>query len=117
ALPYQREVTDWWDIKPDSGPVEFVQYVKNASYICTDSFHGTAFAVNYKVPFFTFERQYGSAGKQSSRVVSLLKLVSLEERYNPSMEILGTPIDFSKSKVVLETERKKSMEYLINALQ
>lgn len=117
ALPYQREVTDWFDFAPDAGPVEFVQYVKNASYVCTDSFHGTAFAVNYKVPFYTFERQYGSAGKQSSRLVSFLKLVSLEERFNPSMELLDTTIDFSKSKVVLETERKKSMEYLINALK
>lgn len=117
ALPYQREVADWFDFAPDAGPVEFVQYVKNASYVCTDSFHGTAFAVNYKVPFYTFERQYGSAGKQSSRLVSFLKLVSLEERFNPSMELLDTPIDFSKSKVVLETERKKSVEYLINALQ
>ncbi|WP_099361188.1 polysaccharide pyruvyl transferase family protein [Fredinandcohnia onubensis] len=117
ALPYQREVTDWFDIAPDAGPVEFVQYVKNASYVCTDSFHGTAFAVNYEVPFYTFERQYGSAGKQSSRLASFLKLVSLEERFNPIMELLDAPIDYSKSKVVLENERKKSVEYLVNALQ
>ncbi|MGM0753097.1 MAG: polysaccharide pyruvyl transferase family protein [Bacillota bacterium] len=117
ALPYQREVTDWFDFAPDAGPIEFVQYVKNASYVCTDSFHGTAFAVNYKVPFYTFERQYGSAGKQSSRLDSFLKLVSLEERFNPSEELLDAPIDFSKSRDVLEAERKKSVEYLINALQ
>lgn len=117
ALPYQRELTDWFDSAPNAGPVEFVQYVKNASYVCTDSFHGTAFAVNYQVPFYTFERQYGSAGKQSSRIDSFLKLVSLEERFNPSMELLATPIDFSKSKVVLESERKRSVEYLISALQ
>jgi len=117
ALPYQREVTDWFDVAPDAGPVEFVQYVKNASYVCTDSFHGTAFAVNFKVPFYTFERQYGSAGKQSSRLDSFLKLVSLEERFNPSMKLLDAPIDFSKSKVVLEAERKKSVDYLIKALQ
>ncbi|CAH1057998.1 polysaccharide pyruvyl transferase family protein [Paenibacillus pseudetheri] len=117
ALPYQREVRDWFDFAPDAGPVEFVKYVKNASYVCTDSFHGTAFAVNYKVPFYTFDRQYGSAGKQSSRVVSLLKLVSLENHFNPSIELLDAPIDFSKSKGVLEIERNKAVEYLINALQ
>jgi len=116
ALPYQRDLTDWLDFAPDAGPVEFVQYVKNATYVCTDSFHGTAFAVNYNVPFYTFERQYGSAGKQSSRLVSFLKLVSLEEQFNPSIELLGIPVDFSNSKVVLEKERKKSVEYLINAL-
>ncbi|MGO4179658.1 polysaccharide pyruvyl transferase family protein [Paenibacillus sp. TAF43_2] len=117
ALPYQRKVTDWFDIAPDAGPVEFIQYVKNALYVCTDSFHGTAFAVNYRVPFYTFERQYGSAGKQSSRLVSFLKLVSLDERFNPTMELLDSPIDFSNSKVVLEKERMKSVEFLINALR
>jgi len=117
ALPYQRKVDDWLDYAPDAGPVEFVRYVKNSTYVCTDSFHGTAFAVNYKVPFYTFDRQYGSAGKQSARLVSLLRLVSLEERFNPTMELFDAPIDFRKSKVVLETERKKSAEYLINALQ
>lgn len=117
ALPYQREVSTWVDLAPDCGPIEFVQYVKNASYICTDSFHGTAFALNYEVPFYTFERQYGSAGKQSSRVVSLLKLLSLLNRFNPSMELLDEKIDFSHSKIVLEQERKKAVEYLVNALQ
>ncbi|MGQ7318910.1 polysaccharide pyruvyl transferase family protein [Streptococcus suis] len=117
ALPYQREVIDWLDFAPDAGPVEFVQYVKNASYVFTDSFHGTAFAVNYEVPFNTFERQYGSAGKQSSRLVSFLKLVSLENRFNPSMELLDTPIDFRESKFVLESERQKSLDYLLKALQ
>jgi hypothetical protein len=117
ALPFEREETDWFDIVADAGPVEFVQYVKNASYVCTDSFHGTAFAVNYEVPFYTFERQYGSAGKQSSRLASFLKLVSLEERFNPIMELIDAPIDYSGSKVVLENERKKSVEYLVNALQ
>ena len=117
ALPYQKEESEWLDSAPDAGPIEFVQYVKNASYVCTDSFHGTAFAVNYKVPFYTFERQYGSAGKQSSRVISLLKLVSLEKQFNPSIELLDSPINFKKSKEVLDIERKKAVEYLTNALQ
>lgn len=116
ALPYKREMGEWFDIAPDSGPLEFVQYIKNASYVCTDSFHGTAFAVNYTVPFYTFERQYGSAGKQSSRLISLLKLVSLEKQFNPSLELLNESIDFNISKAVLETERKKALEYLINAV-
>ena len=117
VLPYQRKESDWVNVAPDAGPIEFVQFIKNASFVCTDSFHGTAFAVNYRVPFYTFERQYGSAGKQSSRIVSLLKLVSLEDRFNPTMELLATSIDFGKSKFVLETERKKAAMYILNALQ
>lgn len=117
SLPYEMEDSDWFDVTADAGPIEFVKYIKDAAYVFTDSFHGTAFSINYRVPFYTFERQYGSAGKQSSRVVSLLKLVSLEKQFNPSMDLLDSLIDFSKSEVVLEIERKKAVDYLINAIQ
>ncbi|TCI49905.1 polysaccharide pyruvyl transferase family protein [Exiguobacterium sp. SH5S13] len=117
ALPFRKEGADWMDTAPNAGPVEFVQYIKNASYVCTDSFHGTAFAVNYKVPFYTFERQYGSAGKQSSRLISFLNLVSLDKHFNPTIDFLNKPVDFSNSSIVLESEREKSLDYLRKTLK
>ena len=116
ALPYNRSVSEWFDSSPDAGPIEFIKYIKNASYVCTDSFHGTAFAVNYEVPFYTFEREYGKAGKQSSRLESFLKIVSLEIFFNPSIELLGEKADFSKSRISLEAERLKSIQYLTESI-
>lgn len=116
ALPYLRDESDWFDNVPNAGPIEFVNFVKNAKYVCTDSFHGTAFSVIYHVPFFTFDRQYGNAGSQSTRVTSFLKLVSLTNRFNPSIEVLEAPIDFVKSQSILESERKKTISYLLEAI-
>ncbi len=36
------------------GPDEFISLIKNASFLCTDSFHGTAFSINFNVSFFLF---------------------------------------------------------------
>ena len=41
-----------WDISPD----DFVNLVKYAEYVCTDSFHGTVFSIIYSRNFFTFKR-------------------------------------------------------------
>lgn len=112
ALPYEGEGNDWYDFTPHAGPIEFVHYIKHASYVCTDSFHGTAFSVNYQIPFFTFDRQYGSAGKQSSRLSSLLKLIEFEERFNPSLDLKNLSVEFSKSNSVLESEREVAAKYL-----
>lgn len=48
---------DFADVKiRDAGPREFVSLVKNADFILTDSFHGTAFAIIFEKQFFNFSR-------------------------------------------------------------
>ena len=37
----------------DAGPSEFLGLFQNASYVCTNSFHGTVFSVQFQKPFFT----------------------------------------------------------------
>ena len=37
----------------DAGPAEFLALFKNAAYVCTNSFHGTVFSVQFQKPFFT----------------------------------------------------------------
>lgn len=116
AIPYRKEKKKWFDYTINVGPKEFVENVKNTSFICTDSFHGTAFAINYHIPFYTFERQYGSAGKQSARVISLLEKLSLMERFNPIDCMDEKIVDYEKCEEVLQMERKKAINYLNNAL-
>ncbi len=99
-----------------AGPCEFVEYIKNAKFVCTDSFHGTAFSLNFNIPFYTFDRNYGNAGKQSARIESILKMASLSERYEPNNTSGCMDISFEKVNSFLNDERIKSREYLINAL-
>ena len=36
----------------DAGPAEFLWLIAHAEYVVTNSFHGTAFSVNFSIPFF-----------------------------------------------------------------
>lgn len=114
-LPYlnDRLTTDELGL---AGPREFVNFIKNAAFVCTDSFHGTAFSLNFNIPFYTFERNYGNAAKQSARIESILKLVSQTERYEPSNVDDCMNISFENVNAFLESERSKARRYLDEAL-
>ena len=112
GLPYSFDGTLWADNIAHAGPAEFVEYIKNAAFVCTDSFHGTAFSLNFNIPFYTFEREYGNAGKQSERINSILNIVSQKERYEPEGIENAFDISFENANQILENERKKSKAYL-----
>lgn len=97
----------------NAGPSEFVTLIKNAEFILTDSFHGTAFSVIYHKPFYTYSRK-GVKGSMDTRVISLLEMVNLRDRFEPDTYNLNGifKIDFRCSDYVLESERKKAIEYL-----
>ena len=65
-------------IQEPIGPGEFLTLIRNASFVCTDSFHATAFSILYGVNFLTFTRfGRGDPNNQNSRVEHLLSLLSL----------------------------------------
>lgn len=117
AIPYKFENMDYCDEVVAAGPKEFVELIANAKVICTDSFHGTVFALNMHTPFFTYEREYGSANKQSERVLSILRKVDMLDRYQPQ-DVIGelNKLDFNHSEEVLNAERKKAYTYVNNAI-
>lgn len=47
------------------GPSEFVYLIKNAVYVCTDSFHASVFSILYNRPFVVFNRngKHNTMGK------------------------------------------------------
>ena len=104
------------------GPKEFVSLIKNATHVCTDSFHGLAFSINYNVPFTVFKRFKDNDPKnQNSRIFNLLKITGLENRladYKRKVDIdVSKFCDFSKANKSIEIRRKDSKEYLKNALE
>lgn len=94
---------------------DFIWYVKNAEYFLTDSFHGTAFAINLNTQFVDI-----LPNKYSERNRSILQLVGLENRILESYDdfsVADTPIDFKYVNKVIDVERKKSMEVLKNMIE
>ncbi len=103
----------------DVGPEEFVEIIGNASCVYTDSFHGTAFAINLHVPFWTFSRNYKGVVEQSSRITSLLKMVDMGQQYISGERVCEKipELDFTVSEQRLIEQREISQKYLINALE
>lgn len=103
----------------NAGPEQFIDLINNAKFVCTDSFHGMVFSTNLNTPFYIFQRNYGSATDQSSRIVSLLDKLNLKERFvkeiyssDSANEDILTEVDFREANKLLKAERKKSIEYL-----
>ena len=103
------------------GPIEFVSLIKNAAYVCTDSFHGIAFAINYNVPFVVFERfANDDVQNQNSRIFNLLKLLHLEDRLvNYKDRCIATALidcDYKIANRLLQQHREFSLTYLKDSL-
>lgn len=116
AIPYKFSDMSYCNNVEAAGPKEFLELIKGAAVVCTDSFHGTAFSINFHTPFYVFERNYGSAQKQSSRILSLLTQMKMMHRYEVSAIKNESDIDFSYSDAVLNLEREKSKQYVKNSI-
>ncbi len=104
------------------GPLEFLSLVKNAEWVCTNSFHCCIFSYVFKRKFVVFERymKEGNEGSnQNSRIYSLLDLLGMEYCLTRSNEQPNTEVkyDFSKGLCELQKQREKSLEFLLTALR
>ena len=101
------------------GPQEFIWLIKNAQCICTDSFHGTIFSMNFKKDFYSFTKRKDGEGSDNNRIYGILKEFGLENRLindKNNREINEIePIDYSKINPILNKEIQKSKEYLVEA--
>lgn len=106
-----------------AGPAEFVNYIKNANCVVTDSFHGSVFAILYRKPFFTMMRDTKSAEKSmNSRMSTLFSTFRLESRlFEPNSDEPVTDesfkIDYDAVEAILQKRRAESLNYLKNALE
>lgn len=89
---------------------DFLALFANADFVVISSFHGTAFSLNFNKEFITV-----SSGAFNSRVLSLLTLVGLKERYT-SGNILSSndlsPINYEEVNAILDAERVKSEQFI-----
>jgi coenzyme F420-reducing hydrogenase beta subunit len=103
------------------GPVEFVSLIANASYVCTDSFHGIAFSANLGIDFCAFERfKATDKASQNSRVYNILDMLGLRGRLatdDVTDAVLAESIDWEKPKRLLARERERSLVWLKAALE
>ncbi len=104
------------------GPTEFVNFIRYATYVCTDSFHGTIFSIIYHKTFFTFKR-FSDNQKRSmnSRVKNILSIVGLSDRLfenstTPEVALTHT-VDWFEVDGKLNDFRRSSRDYFERALK
>lgn len=89
----------------------FLSYIKNAECLITDSFHGTAFAINMNTPFVEILPKNNTG----TRNLGILNLVGLSDRVLTNLDditLAFKPIDYERVNAVLKEKREYSLTIL-----
>lgn len=91
----------------DLGPCEFLGWIRNAEYVVTSSFHGTAFSLLFGKNFYTIPHH-----SYASRMTDLLAKLNLSDRLVHSLPEKIVDVDYDKVEKKLMEEREKSLAFI-----
>ena len=101
----------------DADPIDFINLVRNAECVFTDSFHSTVFSCLYHVPFFIFPK---IGATQMNRLEALQTLLGIESRVVHNIHEINLvelkKIDWIKVEEKLQKYRSKSKKFLSEAI-
>lgn len=102
---------------PNIWCADFIKYFVNASFVITDSFHGTAFAVIFNKAFISI----ANYGRGIERFNSLLDKINMKDRLVdnkniPEDEKYLYHMNFSYANAIIAKERKRAIIWLKDAL-
>ena len=100
------------EIRPDDSVEKWLSYFRDAAFVITDSFHGTAFSINFGKDFFV----YANAKRGNARFDSLLGLFGLQHRMVDSDLREDCNIDWERVSSILDAERGRCMKWISDAL-
>ena len=102
------------------GPEDFVNLIRNADYVLTDSFHGLAFSVIHEKQFSIFYRKRADVKEsRNSRIDNIVATWGLEDRLikNPvEAELPSEQIDYKRVNALRREFQEESLRFLENAL-
>ena len=125
SLPHVSSINkvdfDFGDVQDFAvGPGEFLGLIKNAAYVCTDSFHASVFSILYHKNFVVCNRYKAGSGSKNSRIDTLLGVTGLESRRKTTnfenVDVFNAPIDYAIVDNKLESYRKESIAFFKGAL-
>ncbi len=101
----------------DVGPGEFYDLIRNATFVLTDSFHGTVLSVKFRRSFVAMER-----GERFARIRDFLAQYGLENRsvsvrnWQDMAHALSEAPDYSMTEKRLKADIESSIAFLRDAL-
>jgi len=97
------------------GPIDFISLISNASFIVTDSFHGTAFSIIFNRDFITIPHE-----TRGNRMISLLNLLNLNSRIVKNVDSIKDDfnyhIDYEMPNELLNKYKIASLNFLKQAI-
>lgn len=120
---YVRSDEGYADYTPyDIDPGDFLNLIRNAECVCTDSFHCSVFSMQYEKVFFAFRRYARkTASSTNSRLDTLFSLAGVKNRIlrgtEDVQECLSRKIDYAVVQQNLARLRAQSYDYLRTAIE
>jgi polysaccharide pyruvyl transferase WcaK-like protein len=101
---------------PNAGPREFLGLFSKATFVVTNSFHGTAFSIIFKKPFFCVR-----SDNKNSRQRDLLNALDIGDRLvvddSTTDAQVGSEINYAHVEEKLQILREHSIAFLKSALE
>ena len=116
---YNKVDISFGDYAPyEVGPEEFVNLIRGAEYVCTDSFHGSLISLMHHKKLMIFKRYaQGSKTSKNSRIDSLCDNLGVSDRkFSGDISAIKNDIDYDAVDAKMEQIRKKSKKFLDKAL-
>lgn len=105
------------DIEPlEVGPEEFVNLIRHATYVCTDSFHASVFSIIYHKKFMAFNRFKEGKNSRNSRLDTLFNNIGMSRRFDGDIKKIDEQVDWESVDRNLEKLREFSSDFLVKAL-
>ena len=95
-------------------PHRFLNLLRGAEYVCTDSFHGTCFSIINEKRFMIFNRYANtSATSKNSRIDSLCQNLGVSDRrFSGEISDIQKTIDYKKVYCNLAKLKQKTDQYI-----
>lgn len=100
-------------------PDDFVNLIRHADYVLTDSFHGTVFSLLNHKHFGTFYRDASGANSRNTRIDSLFDQLNVKSRLmndRALSDYMKMDVDYDRVDVILEEWRRDSLSFLEEAV-
>lgn len=102
------------------GPAEFVHLIHGAKAVVSNSFHATAFSINFRKPFLIQSDSDNEYMTMNARFSSILEMFQLSERMISSPENVkpqDLEMDYSHVDAIQSQWQEKSLNFLREALE
>ena len=97
-------------------PEQFIDYIYNAEFVITNSFHGTAFSIIFNKEFYVVPLE-DSMASLNARLLNILDLFKLNDRIKALDDgTIRSSVSWGQCNEIIESERCKAMSYLYDLL-